>query len=365
MNILLVSTLKRRVAADEFASRTRIIFQLGRELAKRGHTVKLLGTADSLIPGVATIPVIEKPWIDSTPVENEFQRDVAELMLLAKAILREQESVDVIHNHTYPDLFPSIVEDQLTVPLVTTLHVVHDYYVDNVLEQFPKTRYITLSDAYRNKVKKGNVYKTVYNGIDTELFKYKETKGDYLFWLGRLPKSKNKDGTFMDPKGVRWAIQLAQKTGNRLFISAPVEDKNFFEQDIKPHLNDRIQFVGEPTSEQSVPLEKIIDLYQNAKAFLMTINQEEPFGLVTAEAMSCGTPVIGFDRGSIPEIVQNGKTGFLVTPSKGIDGLIEAVSKIDSIKPADCRQHAVERFSIERMVSDYENVYHEVSDQPV
>lgn len=361
MNILLVATLKRRVAKDEFASRTRIIYQLGQELAKRGHTVRMLSSADSSIPGVTTVPVVERPWVNARQVENEFQRDVAELLLLSKAILKEQQWADVIHNHTYPDLFTSVIEDQLTKPLVTTLHVVHDFYVDDIISAFPKTTYVALSEAYKQKIKDNTNVQVVHNGIDTSLYTFQKVKKDYLFWLGRLPKSKHTDGTFMDPKGVRWTIELAKKTNSYLAISAPVEDMNFYDRDVKPYLTDKIRFVGEPSSEQSTPVKTIIELFQNAKAFLMTINQEEPFGLVMAEAMSCGTPVIAFNRGAASEIVIDGKTGFLVDPTRGVDGLQEALAKVHTIDPEDCRKHVEDNFSIQRMVSDYEKLYLKLS----
>jgi glycosyltransferase involved in cell wall biosynthesis len=235
--------------------------------------------------------------------------------------------------------------------------------MDDLLSTFKKTHFISLSNRYQTLYKKTKFYATVYNGVDTNLYAYHEKKDDYLFWLARLPKARNKDDGFMDPKGVRWAIKLAQATGEKLFISAPVEDREFFEKDVKPYLNDRIQFVGEPTIEQSVPKEKIIELFQNAKAFLMTINQHEPFGLVMAEAGSCGTPVIGFDRGSIPEVVVDGKTGFVVPYEKGVDGLKDALSKANQIKPQDCRNHIVEKFSIEKMVENYEKTYQEILSQ--
>jgi len=360
MRILIVSTLKRKIAPHEFASRSRIIYQLSQGLAKKGHQVSLLGTGDSEIPGVKIIPLLEKGWVDLPPVENEFLRQDTNLIQLTQKIVEIQGDFDIIHNHTYPDFFPSIIEDRLKIPMLTTLHALYDFYMDDLLSTFKKTHFISLSNNYAQLYKKAKIYKTVYNGVDTNLYSYQEKKGGYLFWLGRLPKGKNKDGSFMDPKGVRSAIKLAEITGEKLFISAPVEDKKFFEIDIKPHLNDKIQFVGEPTSEQSVSFEKILSLYQGAKAFLMTINQSEPFGLVTAEAGSCGTPVISFDRGALPEVMKDGVNGFLVPYEQGVEGLKNALKKIDQIKPINCRNHIVNNFSIENMVDNYEKTYNEI-----
>ncbi|MEK7071237.1 MAG: glycosyltransferase family 4 protein [Patescibacteria group bacterium] len=361
MKILTVSTLKRRVAPDEFASRSRIIFQLTKGLADKGHAVTLLGTGDSSVPGVEVIPIIPKAWIDLDPVENEYLRQTATLMQLSRKIVELQSNFDVIHNHTYPDFFPFIVENEIQTPMITTLHAVYDYYIDEILSQFPKTKTIALSDSYKNLMKQGKIFKTVYNGVDTSLFSFQKEKSDYLFWLGRLPKGRNKDGTFIDPKGVKTAIQLAQKTGSKLYISGPVEDIEFYKKDVEPYLNEKIQFVGNPTREQSVPFEEILKLYQGASAFLMTVNQEEPFGLVMAEAMSCGTPVIAFNKGAAPEIIKDGKTGFMVPYERGVDGLSEALEKIKTISPEDCRQHIVETFSVEKMVENYEKVYTEIT----
>ncbi|PJC81964.1 hypothetical protein CO007_01910 [Candidatus Roizmanbacteria bacterium CG_4_8_14_3_um_filter_36_10] len=360
MKILIVSTLKRKIAPDFYASRSRVIFQLAKGLAERGHQVSLLGTGDSYIPGVKIIPLIEKGWVDLPAVENEFLRQIATLIQLSQKIVEVQEDFDIIHNHVYPDFFPSTIEDKLKIPMLTTLHALYDYYMDDLLATFPKTHFISLSNTYAKLYRKAKIYKIVYNGVDTNLYSYNEKKGDYLFWLARLPKAKNKDGSFMDPKGIRWAIKLAQETGEKLFISAPVEDRSFFEKDVKPYLNDKIQFVGEPTQEQSVPLTTIIKLFQNAKAFLMTINQQEPFGLVMAEAGSCGTPVIGFDRGAVPEVVVDGKTGFVVPYAQGVDGLKQALTKINQIRSIDCRKHIENNFSIKKMVENYEKVYLEI-----
>ncbi|KKQ34738.1 MAG: Glycosyltransferase [Microgenomates group bacterium GW2011_GWA2_37_6] len=146
-----------------------------------------------------------------------------------------------------------------------------------------------------------------------------------------------------------------------MVITGNVEDSDFYERDVKPYLNDKIQWFGPISKEQKIDRAEIVKLMQKAKVFLMTINWEEPFGLVMAEAMSCGTPVIGFDRGSVRELVVDGKTGFVVNPSLGVEGLIKALEKINSINPNDCRQHVLNNFSIDIMVDNYENIYNEVT----
>ncbi len=372
MRVLVVSTLKRKISPDTFASRSRVIFQLCEGLVKKGHEVSLLGTGDSFVPGARIIPLIEKGWVDLPPVENEFLRETANLIQLSQKIIELQDEFDVVHNHTYPDFFPLIVEDKLKIPMVTTFHALYDYYMDDVLAMFqgenpgvsskytPGVYFVALSKAYAELYKKVHFYTVVYNGVNTDFYKFSEEKEDYLFWLGRLPKGRGADGKFLDPKGVRWAIQLARETESRLYLSGPCEDKRFFEEDVKPFLSDKIQWVGDVAPEQTAPVEKIVELFGGARAFLMTINQAEPFGLVMAEAGSCGTPVVAFNRGSVKEVIVDGKTGFVVPYDKGVEGLREALGKIDQIKPQDCRDHIVKNFSIDRMVENYEKVYRDV-----
>lgn len=360
MNILLVSTLKRRVASDQFASRSRIIYQLGKGLVERGHSVTLLGTGDSSIPGVKTIPVLEKGWVDEVPVENAFLRDTASLIRQAQMIVEMQDQFDVVHNHTYPDFFPHTLEKELKIPMVTTLHALYDTYMDDLLSTFHNSYFAALSKGYQRLYTKTTIPYVVHNGVDTELYTFSEKKEEYLLWLGRLPKAKNSDGTFQDPKGVRWAIRLAEEADLPLKLYGVVEDRKFYETDVQPHLSEKIQWVGDVSPEQSLPSDKVVELMQHAKAFLMTVNQEEPFGLVMAEAGSCGTPVIGFDRGAVSEVIVDGVTGFVADPEEGVEGLKKAVEKLDTLKPSQCREHIVKNFSISSMVDNYEKLYNEL-----
>lgn len=361
MKILFVSTLKRRLDKDVFASRSRIIYQLAIGLAKKGHKVSILGTADSKVPGVSIIPVTRKGWVDLRPPENEFLRDTSSLIKLSKKLIEVQSQFDIIHNHTYPDFFPYILEDKLKTPMLTTLHAAYDYYMDETLAMFPKAHFVALSQGYKKLYKKTHIEFVVYNGVDTQLYKFYKEKEDYLFWLGRLPKGKDVKGNFIDPKGVRNAIKLAEISGSKLMLYGVCEDIHFFERDVKPYLNDKIKWIGEVKSEQSLSVERIVELMQHAKAVLMTVNQEEAFGLVMAEAGSCGTPVIAFNKGSVSEIVVDGKTGFVVDPKEGVEGLHLALQKIAQIKPEECRKHIEENFSIDKMIGNYEKVYIKLS----
>ena len=363
MRILLVSTLKRRIAPDEFASRSRIIYELAKGLVHNGHTVSILATGDSIVEGATIIPIIPNGWANLSPVENDFIRDIAFLTIQAKKMIEIQDQFDVIHNHTYPDFFPHLLDTQLHVPLLSTLHALYDTYMDDTLSLFHNSSFVALSKAYAALYKKTKCIAVVYNGVDTNLYAYKKEKKDYLFWLGRLPKAKNDDGIFMDPKGVRYAIALAEKTGATLLMAGAVEDPEFFYTDVKPHLNASIQWLGGVSSHQSLSSAEVVSLMQDAKAFLMTINQEEPFGLVMAEAMSCGTPVIGFDRGSVKEVIEDGMTGFVVAPDKGTSGLVEAFEKIGTIDSSACRGRVEQYFSIAKMVENYEKVYRQLQNK--
>jgi len=360
MKILIVSLLKRKVTPEIPAARPRIVYEIASGLIKRGHQVSLLGTADSQIPGVKIIPVIEKGFVDLPAFENPFYAETAYLVKLAKKIEEIGDQFDIIHNHTYPEFINLLVAKNIKTPIISTIHAQAFPEYDEALSLFPECYHISISEAHKKLFKKAKIYKVVYNGIDTNIYSYQEKKEDYLLWLGRLSKAKNLDGSFMDPKGIKWAIKLAEETNLRLLISGNIEDMKFYESDVKPHLSDKIKWVGPLSSELKLTKPEVAALMQKAKAFLMSINWYEPFGLVMAEAMSCGTPVIGFDRGAVSELIVEGKTGFIVPPEKGIEGLKEALSKIQQIKPQNCRNHVVKNFSTESMVDNYEKTYQEI-----
>lgn len=364
MNILIVSLLKRKITPEITASRPRVIYELTQGLLKKGHQITVLGTGDSNIPGTKIIPIIPTSFVDMPATENPFYTETSYLVKLAKKIEEIAQEFDIIHNHTYPEFINLLTADKIKTPMVTTVHAQGTPELDEVLSLFPTSHLISISQAHAKLFKKAKIYKVVYNGVDTNLYSFNEKKQGYLLWLGRLSKAKNQDGSFMDPKGICWALRLARESGSRLKLAGNIEDMKFYDTEVKPYLNEKIQWIGPVSGEQMLTKKEVADLMGSATAYLMTINWYEPFGLVMAEAMSSGTPVIGFDRGAVSELVINGKTGFVVPPEKGIEGLKNALNKIDEIKPIDCREHVVNNFSIEKMVNNYEVVYNEVLSSP-
>ncbi len=363
MKILVVSPLKREITPKITAARPRVIFDLVSGLIKKGHGVSILGTGDSIVPGAKIIPVIPKSFVRMPASENPFYTETGFLAKMAKILEKIGSNFDIIHNHTYPEFINLLVARNLKSPVITTIHAQITPELDEVLSYFNdvKNSYlISLSRAHRKLAKKTKFYKIIYNGVDTNLYKLCEKKDDYFLWIGRLSKAKDKKGKFLDPKGIRWAIKLARETNSRLFLTGNVEDKEFFDTDVKPYLSSRIKWIGPVSSEQPLPKKEVVKLMQRAKVFLMTVNWEEPFGLVIAEAQACGTPVIGFNRGAVSELVVNGKTGFVVKPREGISGLKAALKNINRINYKDCRKNIEKNFSLEKMIDNYEKTYKEI-----
>jgi len=181
----------------------------------------------------------------------------------------------------------------------------------------------------------------VYNGIEIKKFKFNKKPGDYLLVVGRIAKEK----------GIYEAIKIAKITKEKLLIVGRKTEDEYWYKKVKPFIGKNIKFAG------LVPLYEMPKFYNKAKALLFPIRWEEPFGLVMTEAMSCGTPVIAFNRGSIPEVIKHGKTGFIV---KNIREAVAAVKKIDQIDRRDCRKWVEENFSIEKMVDNYEKLYYDI-----
>ena len=251
---------------------------------------------------------------------------------------------DVLYFH-HPESAAPYAKLYPDVPVIYTMHDYLDPVRRQVIEMHlsKNQHFASISDSQRRDAPDLPYIATVYNGIDTDLFSYSDSAEDYLFFAGRI----------IPDKGAKEAVQVALETGKRLIITGqvPPTAQWYFDEHIKPYLSDKILFLG------MIDKEQLAKYYQKALALLVPIQWEEPFGLTMAEAMACGTPVIAFRRGSVPEVVEDGKTGFIVDNTTE---MIQAVEKITSIKRKQCREHVENNFSLDRMINQYEYVFSEI-----
>ncbi len=356
LRIAMLAPIKRPVTADTTVSRPRVIVDLATGLMSHGHEITIVGTADSSLRGATVVGIVPKGLNFLPAAENPFYQHTAYLAQMIAYILDHQDEFDIIHNHMYPEYLPLLALAGLRIPMVTTVHSQMVPETIAALKAFPQAHLVAIS--HMSQKASGIDMPVVHNSVDTNLFVPDSTVSkDYLLCVGRMSKARDAQGNFMDPKGIGNAIAVAQKSGLRLKIVGNVEDPAFFDTIVKPHLSEKIEFVGDVSAEQKLTRGEMAKLFAGAFAFINPINWEEPFGLVMAEALSCGTPVVAYGRGAVSEIIEDGKVGFVVDPAKGIDGLVEAVGKIDHIDRNACRDHAVAHFSTERMVDEYEALY--------
>jgi len=275
-----------------------------------------------------------------------------EMMLVSKLFqMAKDNKFDVIQLHSAVRAFQ--LAPLTDAPVFYTLHDPIDYpYGTNVkkiiYQTFNKQKtkngyFISISNAQRKPAVDLNYAGTAYNGIDINHFKFNNKKGGYLLCVGRI----------LPQKGFHIAVKIAKKMNKRLKIVGPLPPDRiaYWNKNIKPYLSPKITYHGMMTQK------KLLNMYQEAEALLMPITSSESFGLVMAEAMSCGTPVIGFDKGSVREVIEHGKTGFVV---KNERGMIKAIKNIDTIKRQDCRDWVEENFSLETMIDNYEKLYFKI-----
>ncbi len=240
---------------------------------------------------------------------------------------------DIVHLH-HPETALSSAAKHPSVPTIYTLH-------DPIFNWYKELFELFASDNQRRDAPDLPYLATVHNGTDISLFDYSEDHDDYLLFAGRVNQEK----------GVREAIQVAKESGHKLFIIGPTHEasQEYFDNYIKPELNQDILYLGRMDQSQ------LSTYYQKAKALLTPVQWEKPFGLTTVEAMACGTPVISLRRGAAPEIIEDGKSGYIVD---SISEMVEAVAKLDKIKRKDCRKRVEDLFTHERMVDRYENAFY-------
>jgi len=337
MRIAQVSPLIESVPPKQYGGTERIVSYLTEELVQLGHDVTLFASGDS-ITNAHLVPIIPK----ALRLENRNDPLASHLQMLEKIYLQSSK-FDVIHFHTGYIHFP--ICRRLRVPTLTTHHGRLDFSEwQSLYREFKEIPVISISNNQRLPITWANWQATVYNGVPKELYTYRSQPGDYLAFLGRISPEKRVDR----------AIEIARRVGMKLKIAAKVDkvDVEYFETRIKPLLDTSdVEYLGEISDAEKG------DFLGNAYALLFPIDWPEPFGLVMIEAMACGTPVIAYRRGSVPEVMQDGITGFIVN---NLDEAVAAVEKIEQLDRAQCRRVFEQKYSARRMTYDYVTAYNQL-----
>ena len=306
-------------------------------LVQRGHELHVFGPSDSQTRGeVHGVTETLKKGV----VSPELAQHLSSLSI-SKCYEFAADNSDIVHSHF--TLLSSYFAAISTVPTVISVHSPIDEHMRTFANAFKNVRYISFSLAQRKLAPELNWYANIYHGVDTKTFVFNALPENYVLYLGRITEDK----------GVHHAIEAAKAAGYPLLIagsSYPAE--GYWQKYIEPHINGAsVRYVG------NANLEEKIKLLQGARALLFPTQWNEVFGYVMIEAMACGTPVIGFANGSVPEIVQDGVSGFVVNDAQE---MTDALLKIGTIDRDKVRQRAEQYFSLEKMISGYEKIYKRV-----
>lgn len=338
MRIAQIAPIVERVPPKKYGGTERMVHALTEELVARGHDVTLFASGDSQTS--AKLESVYPRALREAKVKDLYGTNTWTLLNMGLAY-DMQDEFDIIHDHLAP--LSLTAANLATTPVVMTMHGA--FSVDNrKLFQTLRTPYIvTISESQMYSLPDLNHAGTVHNGLPMEHYPFGGEMGDYLLFVGRISAEK----------GVHFAVEAAIELDLPLVIAAKLDayDLPYFREYIEPHLSERIKWIGEVDEEGRNKL------LANARCFLHPVTWREPFGLTLIEAMACGCPVVAFDKGSIPEIVNTGVTGYVV---QDLETMIEAINNIGAIDRKACRDHALTHFSAKRMADGYEAVYRKI-----
>jgi glycosyltransferase involved in cell wall biosynthesis len=341
MRIAQVSPLYESVPPKLYGGTERVVSYLTEELVRQGHEVTLFASGDSMT-GARLVSPCER----SLRLDPDCVNQLAHHILMLEQVYQHADDFDIIHFHIDYLHFP--LSRRSGMPNVTTLHGRLDIpELVPLYQEFREMPVISISDSQREPLAWVNWEGTVYHGLPVDLYTYRQQPGDYLAFLGRISPEKRVDR----------AIEVAKRVDMPLKIAAKVDpaDEEYFQRQIKPLLDHPlIEYIGEVGEGEKD------EFLGNAYALLFPINWPEPFGLVMIEAMACGTPVIAYQRGAVPEVLQHGSTGFIVNDLEEAVRAIEHVSMIDR---GLCRQVFEARFSASRMARDYVSIYQHILEE--
>ncbi len=343
MKIAQIAPLYESVPPRLYGGTERVVAYLTEELVRQGHDVTLYATGDSET-SARLVPVCPR----ALRLDRNCTDPLAHHILMLEVMLRHLCDFDIVHFHIDYLHFP--FTRRHNVPSVTTLH--GRLNIPDLVPlfcEFSEMPVISISDSQRDPLSWINWQATVYHGLPENLYSLREKPDRYLAFIGRISPEKRLDR----------AVEIARRAGMELKVAAKVDavDRQYFDTVIKPLLKDpRVNYIGEISEAEKN------DFLGNASALLFPIDWPEPFGLVMIEAMACGTPVIAFRNGSVPEVIEDGVTGFIVD---GIDQAVRAVERCQRLSRRRCRERFEQRFTAARMARGYVRVYEDlVETQP-
>jgi len=335
MKVAILSPIAWRTPPRQYGPWEQVASAITEGLVAKGIDVTLFATGDSVTTG-------KLAWSSPRPYAEDAGMDVKVNECLHISHLFERaDEFDIIHNHY--DFLPLTYSRLTHTPLLTTIHGFSSPLIVPVYKKYNANSYY-VSISHSNRHAGLDYIDTVYNGVNTAEFTFRDKPQDYLLFFGRIHPEK----------GVLEAIQLARRCGKKLVIAGLIQDAAYYQTQILPFIDgETVRYAGNCDPQQRDIL------LGNALALLHLIRFDEPFGLSVVEAMCCGTPVIAFERGAMPELILHGKTGFLVNTLEEGE---EAVFNLSSIDRIACRKWSVAMFSKERMTEDYIRVYQRILD---
>ena len=338
MRIAQIAPLYESVPPLYYGGTERIVSYLTEELVRQRHEVTLFASGDS-VTSARLVPCCT----NSLRLENSCIDPIPHHLLMLERVCRMAHQFDVLHFHI--DYLHYSLSRRCNFRQLTTLHGRLDIPdLVPLYREFLEMPLVSISDSQRLPICWANWQGTVHHGLPLDLLQFSPRGGDYLAFLGRISPEKGLDA----------AIEIAKRSGMKLKIAAKVDkaDLYFYESEIRPLLHGPlVEYIGEISEQEKQ------QFLGNARALLFPINWDEPFGLVMIESMACGTPVIAFARGSVPEVVLDGVSGFLVDD---IEAAVRAVSQLALLSRKRCRSYFEERFAVARMATDYLAMYGEL-----
>jgi len=333
MRIAMLSTIAWRTPPRHYGPWETVVSLLTEGLLARGFDVTLFATADSKTTGKLR-SVCKKGYEEDRTINPK----VWECLHISE-VFEQADEFELIHNHF--DFLPLTYSSLVKTRVISTIHGFSSPEILPVYRKYnKKVFYVSISDADRSPDL--DYVATIHHGIDLRLFTFHSQPDDYLLFFGRIHHDK----------GAKEAIEIARACRKRLIIAGIIQDEDYYKQQVKPFVNGRdVAYLG---SADPVKRNRLLG---NAFALLHPINFNEPFGLSVVESMACGTPVIATNRGSMPEIIEDGKNGFLVSDK---DEAVKAVANIKNIDRAYCRKTVEGRFTVDCMVEKYIAVYNKI-----